>query len=157
MLLVRVLVVEDDDSVRALLTEFLKSRQDVEVHSARDGVEALHQLSRAPYDLIVLDLMMPKMSGVDFLDSLKALTSDPSVKSVEKAPAVIVITGAPAATLPNDAIEHRFPQVVRGVFRKPLDIERFAGCVDEILRPGSRAPGPEMSARRGTRDAGRRT
>ena len=134
MLLVRVLVVEDDDAVRALLVEFLKSRRDVEVHSARDGIEALHQLSRAPYDLIVLDVMMPKMSGFDFLDSLKALTSDPSVKSVEKAPAVIVITGASSAVLPNHAIEHRFPQVVRGIFRKPLDIERLGACVEQQLR-----------------------
>jgi CheY-like chemotaxis protein len=134
MLPVKVLVVEDDESLRLLLCEFLRSRQAIEVHSARDGIEALHQISRGSYDLIVLDLIMPQMSGVDFLDSLKALTYDPSVKAVEKPPAVIVITSASDAVLPTETIARRFPQVVRGVFRKPLDIERFGACVDQQLR-----------------------
>src|SRR5687768_12713919 len=81
-----ILVVEDDDSVRRLLAENLAARMPVEVHSARDGVEALHQISTARYAVVILDLMMPKMSGVDFLDSLNALTSDPSVKVLENPP-----------------------------------------------------------------------
>ncbi len=80
------------------------------------------------------DVMMPGMSGVDFLDSLRALTDDPSVMSVEKPPAVIVITAATDTALPNAAIEHRYPDVVRGIFRKPLDIERLGACLDQQLR-----------------------
>jgi len=130
----KVLVVEDDESERRLLTEFLRARTHIEVHTARDGVEALHQISRSRYDVIVLDVMMPKMSGVDFLDSLRALTSDPSLKAVERPPAVIIITSASDAALPNAAIEQRYPEVIRGVFRKPLDIERLGACVDRQLR-----------------------
>ncbi len=131
----KILVVEDDDAMRRLLVEYLRTRSGpVAVDSARDGVEALHQISTAPYDVIVLDVMMPKMSGVDFLDALKALTSDPSVKSLERAPAVIVITGASDAVLPNGAIEHRFPQVIRAVFRKPLDVDHLGACVSQFLR-----------------------
>ena len=72
----KVLVVEDDESVRRLLVEVLQGRPQIAVESARDGVEALHQISTTPYDVIVLDVMMPMMSGVDFLDSLQALTHD---------------------------------------------------------------------------------
>ncbi len=85
----KVLVVEDDESVRRLLVEVLQGRPQIAVESARDGVEALHQISTTPYDVIVLDVMMPMMSGVDFLDSLQALTHDPSVKTLQKTPAVV--------------------------------------------------------------------
>ncbi len=129
---VKVLLVEDDDSVRQLLSESLQSRTVVSVDTARDGVEALHQISTTRYDVVILDVMMPKMSGIDFLDSLKALTSDPSVKSMERPPAVIVITGASDAALPDSAIERRYPQVIRAVFRKPLDVERLGSCVERL-------------------------
>src|SRR5262249_48630922 len=98
-----------------------------------------HEISQAAYDLILLDLMMPKMSGVDFLDSLRAMTSDPSVKAVEKPPAVIVITSATDSAVPTEVIEQRYPGVIRGVFRKPLDAERLSAYLDELTR--SPAPG----------------
>jgi len=129
----KVLVVEDDESVRRLLVEVLQGRPQIAVESARDGVEALHQISTTPYDVIVLDVMMPMMSGVDFLDSLQALTHDPSVKTLQKTPAVIVITSASDSILPNDAIERRFPQVVRAILRKPFDFEILRATVESEL------------------------
>ncbi len=129
-----ILVAEDDDTVRQLLAEHLTARMPVDVDSARDGVEALHQISTTRYDVVILDLMMPKMSGVDFLDSLRALTSDPSVKSLETPPRVLVITAAPAAALSDDVIRKRCPGVVREVFRKPLDIAVLAASVEKFLR-----------------------
>jgi CheY-like chemotaxis protein len=84
--------------------------------------------------VIVLDLMMPYMSGIDFLTSLYALTADPSVKSLEVAPAVIVITRAPQEEVPGDELQRRFRAFVRGVLRKPLDIPRLGACVEALLR-----------------------
>ena len=130
----RILVVEDDDSVRRLLTEHLTERMPVDVDVARDGVEALHQISTKAYDVVVLDLMMPKMSGVDFLDSLCALTSDPSVKAMETPPPVIVITAASPASLSDSLIRRRCPDVVKKVFRKPIDIAALAAIVKKHLR-----------------------
>src|SRR5439155_37935 len=97
-----ILVVEDDDNVRRLLAEHLTARMPVNVDSARDGVEALHQISTTPYAVVILDLMMPKMSGTDLLDALVALSSDPSVKAMETPPPIVVITGAPESALPDD-------------------------------------------------------
>src|SRR5215212_1551158 len=108
-----VLVVEDDDHVRRLLAEQLIERVHVEVDSARDGVEALHMLSIGRYGVVILDLMMPNMSGTDVLDSLHALITDPSVKSLETPPAVIVITAAPVSALPDEVIRKRCPETVR--------------------------------------------
>ena len=78
--------------------------------------------------------MMPKMSGVDVLDSLEALTSDPSVKSLDDPPAVLVITSADPSVLPNEAIFQRAPGMVRAVFRKPIDVEKLTKCVEMYLR-----------------------
>ncbi len=129
----KILVVEDDDSIRLLLMEYLKESAHVAVDGARDGVDALHQVSTRAYDVVVLDVMMPYMTGIDFLDSLDAMMSDPSVKIMEALPAVLVITAAPQEQIPSSAIEQRFPSLVRGVFRKPLQIEQFANRVAELL------------------------
>jgi CheY-like chemotaxis protein len=128
-----VLVVEDDDTIRRLLVEFLRVHESVDVDGARDGVEALHQIATTPYAVVVLDVLMPKMSGIDVLDSLEALTSDPSVKSLDDPPAVLVITSAASSVLPDSAIFQRSPGMVRRVFRKPIDVEALAKCVEMYL------------------------
>lgn len=128
-----VLVVDDDEDLRRLLMEYLRERSAVRVHGARDGVEALHHISTNACGVVILDVMMPLMSGIDFLDSLDALMSDPSVKSLERLPAVIVMTSAPAEDLRTDALEQRFPRFVRCVLRKPLDVSALATRVQALL------------------------
>lgn len=131
-----VLVVEDDDTIRRLLVEVLKQHSFLNVQGARDGIEALHQISTNRYAVIVLDLMMPKMSGVDFLDSLNALTSDPSVKAIEQPPTVIVITAATASDVPSETIASRCA-LVREVLRKPLDVIGLAESVEKVIQRSS--------------------
>jgi CheY-like chemotaxis protein len=131
-----VLVVEDDDTIRRLLIEYLKSHESVHVQGARDGVEALHQIVTDQYSVIILDVLMPKMSGVDVLDSLEALSSDPSVKALEHPPAVLVITSADKSVLPDADIAKRSPRMVRHVFRKPLNVEELTECVETYLSAG---------------------
>jgi CheY-like chemotaxis protein len=127
----RVLVVEDEETIRALLVDFLNNSSNLIVESARDGVEALHQLAMQRYEVIVLDLMMPKMSGVDLLDSLSAMTSDPSLSPPSSLPAVIVITAAPDDFLPREQLCNRFPTLVRDVLRKPLDVAALASAIEQ--------------------------
>lgn len=127
-----ILVVEDDDSIRRLLIE-LFSEHALTVDAVRDGAEALHMVATHEYELIVLDLMMPFMTGIDFLDSLHALVSDPSVKTLDQAPAVVIITAAPEEQVPSAGIERRFPTTIRRIFRKPLDVGELARCVETIL------------------------
>lgn len=129
-----VLVVEDDESIRRLLIEYLEQHTDLVVDGARDGVDALHHVSTRTYAVVVLDVMMPYMTGIDFLDSLEALTSDPSVKHLEELPAVLVITAAPPEQIPAGQLEERFPAIVRGMFRKPLDVGALAAKIESLLR-----------------------
>jgi CheY-like chemotaxis protein len=128
-----VLVVEDDEAARRLLIDYLRLSRAIDVDGARDGVEALHRLVTGHYDVMILDLMMPKMSGVDLLDSLAALTTDPSVRSLDRPPAVLIITSFASAALPDDLIVQRCPSVVYGIFRKPLDMKKVAASVGTCL------------------------
>lgn len=128
-----ILVVDDDESVRRLLMEYLRERSCVNVDGARDGVEALHQIAIKPYTVVVLDVMMPYMSGIDFLSSLDALISDPSVKSLDDPPAVLVITSMPQEDVRADQLQDRFPRFVRGVMRKPLDYPALANRVVALV------------------------
>ena len=125
-------MVEDDDVIRTLLIEYLKQHAYVSVEGARDGVEALHKVTQRPYSVVVLDLMMPKMSGVDFLDSVIALKSDPSFRSIEDPPPVFIITSAPESEVPTASITDRC-RLVRAVFRKPLDIMRLSEAIESLL------------------------
>jgi len=129
----KILVVEDDDSIRQLLMEFLKEHSGVEVAGARDGVDALHHVTTGHYDVVILDVMMPHMTGIDFLDSLQVLTSDGSGKHLDELPAVIVITSAAPEQIPTDAIQQRFSWIVRAVMRKPVNTRALAEFVDGLL------------------------
>src|SRR5213082_1037329 len=72
---VGILVVEDDVSIRRLMKMVLE-REGYTVEIAGDGAEAVSKLGLADYDVIVLDLMMPKLDGFTLMASLAA--NDPS-------------------------------------------------------------------------------
>ena len=66
-----ILVVEDNDNTRKLMQAVL-SQNGYEPIPARDGIEALEVLDRKHIDLIVLDIMMPRMDGYEFTETLRA-------------------------------------------------------------------------------------
>lgn len=66
----KILVAEDEPAI-AKLIEFKLSKEGFEVTLARDGGEACEQLPRAPWDLVILDVMMPVKSGWDVLKELR--------------------------------------------------------------------------------------
>jgi two-component system cell cycle response regulator DivK len=66
----RILIVDDFDDARELYSEFL-SAQDYDVSGAADGPEALNLALPAQYDVIVLDLALPRMDGLEVLRQLR--------------------------------------------------------------------------------------
>jgi two-component system LytT family response regulator len=67
----RVLIVDDEPLARSALTGALEERTDIEsLDSARDGVEALKMLEQKSYDVLVLDIHMPELSGIELTDRL---------------------------------------------------------------------------------------
>ena len=114
----RVLIVDDDDAIRALLFTVLR-RRGFDVDTARNGVEALQRCEACRYSLILLDLMMPRMSGWEFLENLDR-------RAAEQKPMVIVLT---AGLEPTDVSPH----TVVGTVRKPFDVTMLVEMVDACL------------------------
>ena len=73
-----ILLVDDEDSVQKLLTYPLE-RDGFRVVSARDGEEALRLFSEEPVDLVVLDIMLPKLDGLEVCKRLRAESSVPII------------------------------------------------------------------------------
>ena len=118
----RILIVDDDDAIRALLITVLR-RRGLQADAARNGIEALDKLGAHPYEVMLLDLMMPQMSGYEVLDHLAA--QPPSSR-----PLVLVLT----AGLEPRPLDTR---IVIGMLHKPFDVELLVdtvvGCIGARL------------------------
>ena len=73
-----ILLVDDEESVQKLLTYPLE-RDGFRVVAARDGEEALRQFAAGPIDLVVLDIMLPKLDGLEVCKRLRAESSVPII------------------------------------------------------------------------------
>jgi CheY-like chemotaxis protein len=79
------LVVDDDDGVRAVTARMLRS-EGHHVEEARDGQAALELIRRRPYDLLVSDLVMPSMGGVDLSEEARKLRPEMPILLVSGRP-----------------------------------------------------------------------
>ena len=81
----KILVVDDESSVRITIAEFLKDAG-YEVHSAEDAYEAMLLLKEVTFSLVITDLIMPKINGMDLIKDLHENYKDTMV---------VVMTGHP--------------------------------------------------------------
>lgn len=124
-----VLVVDDDSRLRDLLRKYL-SDQGCMVDTARDAAEARTRLESLAFDVIVLDLMMPGESGLDFAADLRKSSDLP----------ILMLTAMGEA-------EDRVNGLERGAddyLTKPFEPRELVLRIRSLLR---RAPPPEASAR----------
>jgi two-component system cell cycle response regulator len=75
----KVLVVDDNAQNLELLVEYLHTLENVQTSTAADGLEALEKVAQDKPDLILLDIMMPRMSGFEVCRKLK---SDPETRDI---------------------------------------------------------------------------
>jgi two-component system alkaline phosphatase synthesis response regulator PhoP len=116
----RVLVVDDEPAIRLLVTKALE-KNGFEVDTAVDGVDAVHKLETASYDLMVLDVMMPRLDGFGVIEKVDA----------ECAPKILVMTAASPAVLkqlPRDRVV--------GVITKPFDIRELIDSARTVTEGG---------------------
>jgi twitching motility two-component system response regulator PilG len=112
-------VVDDDDAIRNMVERVLR-REQFEVHSARDGFEAIEKLTQQDYGTVLLDLMMPRVDGHGVLRFLE------EQHQAEVPPRVIVMTANVQAAF--DTADKR---PVFRVLSKPFDIHHLVSHVRE--------------------------
>ena len=69
------ILVAEDDRHTARLMQAVLTHAGYEVHLAADGIEALEMMDRQHIDLIVLDVMMPRMDGYEFTEQLRSVNN----------------------------------------------------------------------------------
>jgi len=94
----RVLVVDDDPNVRSSIRRTLARNSAAEVLEASDGMSALEMLINHPCDLVVLDLRMPVMDGIQ---TLRAIRRSPTQGSVP----VVMLTGIADEAFVTEALK----------------------------------------------------
>lgn len=107
----KVLIIDDESSIRRTLREILEFEK-YEVTEATDGMEGLVKVKRTFFDLVLLDIKMPKMDGMEVLERLMVLSPDSSV---------IMISG-------HGTIDTAVEAVKMGAFdfiSKPPDLNRL--------------------------------
>ena len=112
----RVLVVDDDAAIRGLVAAVLR-RKSLTVDEAVNGREAIDRLEQQVYAAVVVDLMMPIVSGFEVVDYLQ--------EKRPTTPCVVVISAAAPAVIRT--VEEK--PVVRAVLRKPFDIYELVTAV----------------------------
>jgi CheY-like chemotaxis protein len=122
----RVLVVEDESPVRQMLSELLEGGG-YGVVQAVDGLEALQVLRGDRPDLIVLDLMLPRMSGLQFLEQSREELDRRNI------PVLIVSAIADQGADPRGL-------GVAAWLSKPVDMDRFLAAVESLAGPAHRVP-----------------
>lgn len=128
----RVLVVEDDESIRSMLSVLLDQGEQFVLELARDGAEALRRAWDRPPDVVVLDLRLPRVSGLEVARQLRA---DPRTKRVR-----IVAISAHAGR------DEAFRAGCDEFLAKPLDIAELEAAVRRGLGRGSTPRGAEAPA-----------
>jgi DNA-binding NtrC family response regulator len=117
--MIKILVVDDEQSIRRTLKEILEFEK-YEFHEACDGVEAIVKIKQDRFDLILMDIKMPKLDGIDALERIQILAPDTPI---------IMISGHASADNAVDAVK-------KGAFdfiSKPPDLNRLLITVRNAL------------------------
>ncbi len=79
MAVTRVLIVDDEKRIREMIREYISAAEEYQVEEAADGFEALDIFKLKGYDLIILDVMMPKMDGWSVCREIRKKSSVPII------------------------------------------------------------------------------
>jgi DNA-binding response OmpR family regulator len=114
----RVLIVDDDPAVREILAAIL-ARENVATDVVSDGEQAVKMLGEQTYGAVLLDLLLPRMTGTDVIAYMR--------KEGITTP-VIVISAV------SDETHDLDPNVVRVAMQKPIELQDLRTVVKAVLR-----------------------
>ena len=118
----KILVIDDERSIRNILLEILEYEKFI-VDTAPDGIEGLKLVNATKYDVILCDIKMPKMDGIEVLENMMKITDSP----------VIMISG-------HGTIETAVEAIKKGAYdfiAKPLDLNRLLVTIRNAMERAS--------------------
>lgn len=130
----RILIAEDDSAIRVLLATVLQ-RHGFEVETATDGAETLHLIAEHTIDVLLLDLMMPVLSGWNVLEELERL-QHPLTRRM------LIVTAASDKEL--EPLHDKYP-----LLRKPFDLAELLAIVGRMHPASGTLITPQSSAAAG--------
>ena len=133
--LLKILIVDDHDKTRGVLKAAFKKERGYLVREASRGTEACVKLGSDCPDLLILDIQMPDMDGVEVCRLIK---ESPELSGVK----VIIITGFPNSSKAEEIAEMGF----KIILPKPLSIPGFLETVDKVLKGGQSEGSPTSPA-----------
>ena len=119
----KILIVDDEASIRNTLKEILEFEK-YDVDEATDGIQCLGKLKKSKYDVVIMDIKMPKMDGMEALERVQTISSDTPV---------IMISGHADIDTAVDAVK-------KGAFdfiSKPPDLNRLLITVRNAMDKSS--------------------
>jgi excisionase family DNA binding protein len=115
-----VLIVDDEEEITQIIKAYFERKGGFQVRTVSDGISALLEVGRAKPDLLVLDIMIP---GVDGVEVCRRIKGGPSASTI-----IIAISGQPE-------MEKRILQAGGDAFlTKPLDLEKLYNEIRSLLR-----------------------
>jgi DNA-binding response OmpR family regulator len=115
----RILVVEDDAEMRSLLKDFF-SEEGFEIDSVSNGSEAFRILVRELFDLVITDIRMPGLTGLDIL---------PGIKKLQPKVPIIVITAFGSEEVQRKAFE----KGANAYLEKPIHFQNLRTLIHDMF------------------------
>jgi len=118
----KILVVDDDDAIRQMLIEALTMDHRYLVEEASNGIEASIKLGTYRPDLLILDIFMPEMDG---LEVCRTINNEPKLSDMK----VVITTGYPEHPKLDEVVALGYTDI----FSKPFDLINFIQAIEKIL------------------------
>ncbi|OHB96828.1 MAG: hypothetical protein A2W74_01510 [Planctomycetes bacterium RIFCSPLOWO2_12_38_17] len=120
MLTKRILIVDDEEGYRKVLLNSL-AEIGYETKAVRNGYEALEEIKKQNYSVILLDVKMPGMDGIEFLERIQGIKSTSNV---------VIIT----AYTDKDVVKEAVIKGAKKVITKPFSMDDIEACLKEFTK-----------------------
>lgn len=126
----KILIIDDDQMLCEELAEILAGNG-YDVKTAFDGQRGLEAVRESHCDLVLLDIKMPRMNGLEAFQEIKKIKRAPKVMILSANHSVNVFFGE-AVDVPQDYPRHIF-ELADGVMNKPYDVEVLLARIRDLL------------------------
>ena len=117
--MVRIMIIEDDEEMRSLLKDFFEE-EGFETDSVSNGVDALRMFSKDHFDLVITDIRMPGLTGLDIL---------PRIRRLKPETPVIVMTAYGS----DDVRRRAFERGATTYLEKPIQLSKLRSVIREMV------------------------